>query len=140
MNIEQFSSIRQAEEMIKAIDAEPDAIRYTIFLNDEIIGSFGINEINKHENTIEIGYELAKEHWRKGIMTELLNQFLILLQTNLNFSGVYAKVLPENIASIQLLEKVGFKAVEETEEWDLAIQSMSKILIFKHFFEKIKIC
>ncbi|EUJ18160.1 GNAT family N-acetyltransferase [Listeria aquatica] len=136
MNIEKFSSVYQAEEMIKAITAEPDAIRYTIFSQEQVIGSFGINEVNVTNNTAEIGYELAQKYWRKGIMTELLRDFLPFLQDKLHLSGVYAKVIPENTASTILLKKLGFEISGEAHEWDQDNKQLSKVLIFEHSFKK----
>lgn len=136
MNIEKFSSVYQAEEMIKAIAAEPDAIRYTIFSQEKVIGSFGINEVNAANNTAEIGYELAKNYWHKGIMTELLRYFLPLLQNKLHFSGVYAKVIPENTASTILLKKLDFEISGEAQEWDQDNKQLSTVLIFEHNFKK----
>ncbi|WP_088809726.1 MULTISPECIES: GNAT family N-acetyltransferase [Listeria] len=136
MNIEQFTTVRQAEEMIKAIEAEPHACRYTIFFNNRIIGSLGINEFNSLDNTLEVGYELAKEFWNNGFMTELLKAFFKQIQNCLTFSGVSAKVLPENTASIFLLEKLGFKLTTKTSELDLYTQNVSPIFIYKFYFSQ----
>ncbi len=136
MNIEQFTTVFQAEEMIKAIEAEPHACRYSIFLGNQIIGSLGINEFNSVDNTVEVGYELAKEFWNKGFMTELLNAFFEQIQSHLTFSGVSAKVLPENTASIFLLEKLGFKLATKTSELDLYTQNVSPIFIYKFYFNQ----
>ncbi|MBC1418790.1 GNAT family N-acetyltransferase [Listeria fleischmannii] len=135
MNIEKFTTVLQAEEMIKAINAEPAACRYTIFLNKEIIGSLGINEINSLDNTIEIGYELAKPFWKKGYMTELLTGFLSEIESSLPYKGVFAKVLPDNSASILLLEKLGFQLENQTEELDLYTKKVCTIFIYKLYFK-----
>ncbi|EAF5658654.1 TPA_asm: GNAT family N-acetyltransferase [Listeria innocua] len=122
MNIEKFSTILQAEEMIQAIENEPNACRYTIFTMEnslQAIGSLGINDINKNNETIEIGYELAKSHWRQGLMFEILTTFLNTTKAHLPYKTITAKVLPENIASIKLLTKLGFELISTGQELDL---------------------
>ncbi|MBC1545120.1 GNAT family N-acetyltransferase [Listeria sp. FSL L7-1435] len=122
MNIEKFSTILQAEEMIQAIENEPNACRYTIFTtNDSLhaIGSLGINDINKKNQTVEIGYELAKSHWRQGLMFEILTHFFTTIKPHLPYKMITAKVLPENIASIKLLKKLGFELSTTGQELDL---------------------
>ncbi|MCD2248627.1 GNAT family protein [Listeria swaminathanii] len=122
MNIEKFSTILQAEEMIQAIENEPNACRYTIFSTNDpfhAIGSLGINDINKKNQTVEIGYELAKSHWRQGFMFEILTHFLITIKPHLPYKMVTAKVLPENVASIKLLRKLGFELSTTGQELDL---------------------
>lgn len=122
MNIEKFSTILQAEEMIQAIENEPTACRYTIFTTEDslhAIGSLGINDINKTNQTIEIGYELAKSHWRQGFMFEILTTFLTTVKPYLPYKMITAKVLPENTASTKLLKKLGFELITTGQELDL---------------------
>lgn len=122
MNIEKFSTILQAEEMIQAIENEPNACRYTIFdtINPlQTIGSLGINDINKTTEMVEIGYELAQKYWRQGLMFEVLNAFLSTIKPFLPYKSITAKVLPENIASIKLLKKLNFELVSTGQELDL---------------------
>ncbi|PZG51176.1 N-acetyltransferase [Listeria ivanovii] len=122
MNIEKFSTILQAEEMIQAIENEPNACRYTIFdtINPlQTIGSLGINDINKTTEIVEIGYELAQKYWRQGLMFEVLNAFLSTIKPFLPYKSITAKVLPENIASIKLLKKLNFELVSTGQELDL---------------------
>ncbi len=122
MNIEKFSTILQAKEMIQAIKNEPNACRYTIFDTTnplQAIGSLGINDINNKSKTIEIGYELAQNYWRQGLMFEVLTVFLNIAKPFLPYKTITAKVLPENIASIKLLKKLNFDLISTGPELDL---------------------
>ena len=56
----------------------------------------------------EIGYELHPDYWRKGVMTETLNCLLDLLFGEFGLNRVEACPLQHNLASVKLLEKVGF--------------------------------
>ncbi len=61
-------------------------------------------------DAMEIGYSIVREHQRKGYATEMLTAILNLLQGELLVDVVSAGTLPENVASIALLKKIGFKA------------------------------
>lgn len=54
-----------------------------------------------------IGYVISKVKWGKGIATELVDSFIHWCKEN-DISIVSAKVDPENIASIRVLEKNNF--------------------------------
>ncbi|WP_239255184.1 GNAT family N-acetyltransferase [Listeria ilorinensis] len=131
MNIERFKSISQAEEMIKAIEEEASACRYTIFNHQIVIGSIGINEISVRDASFEIGYELSKDYWRHGFMSEALTAFLELLAKNSAFQVITAKVLHKNMASIALLKKLGFWECQQIQEFDLFNHTLCDISVFK---------
>ncbi|WP_099222597.1 GNAT family N-acetyltransferase [Listeria costaricensis] len=131
MNIERFKSVSQAEEMIRVIEEEKSACRYTIFNHQTVIGSIGINEISVQDASFEIGYELAKNFWRQGFMSEALTAFLEILAKNSAFQAATAKVLPENVASISLLKKLGFQEFQQIQEFDLFNHGLCDISIFK---------
>jgi [ribosomal protein S5]-alanine N-acetyltransferase len=74
-----------------------------------IIGSCGYNCWIKSSSRAEIGYELAKVHWRKGFMTEALRAIIDFGFQAMRLNRIEAMVMLENIASIKLLEKLGFE-------------------------------
>ena len=53
----------------------------------------------------KVGYWLGKEYWGKGIATAALSQFLRQVKVR----PLYAYVARQNIASIRVLQKCGFK-------------------------------
>lgn len=77
-------------------DKETDRIIGTIFLN------------NFEEKRAEIGYELSEAYWKLGIMSEVMKLVLDLGFHKLNLVRIQAFVCEENIASKQLLRKLGF--------------------------------
>ncbi|MBD1869082.1 GNAT family N-acetyltransferase [Leptolyngbya sp. FACHB-671] len=77
--------------------------------NDVIIGSCGYSSWVKNSFRAEIGYELAKIHWQKGIMTEALRAMINFGFQEMGLNRIEARVMLENIASIRLLEKLGFE-------------------------------
>lgn len=76
---------------------------------DQFMGTIGFNNWNFHNQRAEVSYDLLKEHWRKGIMTRVLNNVMIFGFKNMNLYRVEARTMLENQPSKGLLEKVGFK-------------------------------
>jgi ribosomal-protein-alanine N-acetyltransferase len=74
-----------------------------------LIGSCGFTW-NKESNAAEVGYELASQFWRRGIMSEALRAILNYGFEVKGMQFVTAEIMPDNIASRRLLEKLGFKS------------------------------
>ena len=60
-------------------------------------------------NIAEIGYDLWHEYWGQGYMKEALISAIESGFTNMGLNRINAFVALENINSIKLLEKLGFK-------------------------------
>lgn len=60
----------------------------------------------------EVGYRLLPKHWRKGFGTEVLKG-LITHASNLGMKYLIAEVIKDNIASVKILEKLGFKFLRD---------------------------
>jgi [ribosomal protein S5]-alanine N-acetyltransferase len=56
----------------------------------------------------ELGYALKPHFWGKGYMKEVLFEVLRFGLDQLGLHSLEANVNPENIASVRLLESVGF--------------------------------
>ena len=54
---------------------------------------------------LEVSYWIGKEFWGRGIATAALAQFLDVVQTR----PLYARAAQDNIASLRVLQKCGFK-------------------------------
>lgn len=68
----------------------------------------GLSSVVKRTFQGEIGYELAPEHWRKGIMTEVVETIVHYGFEELGLHRIEAFVVPNHTASRKLLEKTGF--------------------------------
>jgi ribosomal-protein-alanine N-acetyltransferase len=93
------------------------------------IGTCGYGEVESGDRG-EIGFDLAKEQWGKGLMTEGITAIIDYGFEALNLLKVEAHTYSNNTRAIRLLEKLGFQLdnVSEDshcfslskEDWDLA--------------------
>lgn len=85
--------------------------QYVIVLRsiNEVIGTINVfDDDSRAVSSKEIGYAISPKYQRNGYAYEAISAIVNLLQKDLLFDMVVAGVLPENIPSIKLLEKLGF--------------------------------
>lgn len=75
---------------------------------DQLIGACGIYEIDHHNRNADIGYWLLPDYWHQGIMQSCLHSILDYGFHQLGLHRIEAEVEPDNIASIKLIQKLGF--------------------------------
>lgn len=75
---------------------------------NEFIGSVGYYRINYDAHRTEVGYLLSDKHHRKGYLTEALRVLIDFAFQEMEFHSLEAVIDPDNIASIKLIEKLGF--------------------------------
>jgi ribosomal-protein-alanine N-acetyltransferase len=125
-----FETIEEVVEMLSRTFEKLESkeeFRYAVDLkeNNKIIGTFLIKPISKNE--CEIGYSIGKNYWGRGYGKELVKGMLNYSK-NLPFNTILATSRKENIASLLLLEKVGFKLIPEKETHNCHF--------FKYFLEQ----
>ncbi len=72
----------------------------------KVIGFCGIKYIPELDLP-ELGYRFMKAYWGKGIGTEAAKVCVDFAREDLNMSKLIALIIPENIGSIRVAEKVG---------------------------------
>ena len=110
-DLETCDSIEQARALIDFFDESFEverAIRWGIVRKDEdvVIGTCGYVWLREYRG--EIGYELAREAWRQGIMSEALDAILEFGFEQLGLNRIEALVMTYNVASAALLRSLGF--------------------------------
>lgn len=111
--LEPFSSVEDTENEMnwyEKIFEDQSGLRWVIEdrKTKKVIGTCGFLNYEKAHNRIEIGYDLIPSYWRKGVMKETLRTIIHFAFTKMNIHKIEAKVDPENISSIKLLEKLNF--------------------------------
>ena len=78
--------------------------------NNEHIGNIKVGPINFNYKHTFIGYLIGdKEHWGKGIASEAVYLAVKFCHNILKLHKINAGIIAENIGSIRVLEKLGFK-------------------------------
>lgn len=113
------STLAQTQAWLAKMTASPQngVTDFIISHNAIAIGKIGIWSPNlaTHVPGGEIGFLLAKEHHRKGFMTEALGALLPYFVNQLGLERITADVDPGNDASIELLMKFGFRIIGRRE-------------------------
>ncbi|MGV0924151.1 GNAT family N-acetyltransferase [Empedobacter tilapiae] len=92
--------------------------------NDNLLGDCKL-VYNKHlENSLEIGYLLKKEFWRKGFGSTICEHLLSESKNKFPNLEVMAVIDPDNIASRKLLEKFNFESYWKGIENDLPTEKL----------------
>ncbi len=83
--------------------------------DDCIIGFTGLKYL-PDMNVVDLGYRFAKKYWRQGIATEACTTALDFGFNQLELETIVAYIIPANIGSQKVLEKLGFSYVGEFYE------------------------
>ncbi|MDP4087035.1 MAG: GNAT family N-acetyltransferase [Bacillota bacterium] len=111
---ESMKNMEQAKEFIRFFEGkyhENRGIRWGIERKSQkgLIGTIGLDALVPNHKRADVGYEIHPDHWRKGYASEAVSRVLSYGFHTLGLRRIGAVVFPENIASIKLLEKMGFQ-------------------------------
>jgi len=105
----QRASLTIEEDLMK----RKSLLRLWIFLKDKpdlIIGTVNFYNIKNGDNaSCQIGYKIDRKYIKKGYAYEAIKFSIELMQEKYNLHRIEAKIMPKNLASIKLIEKLGFK-------------------------------
>lgn len=76
--------------------------------NGLFIGWCGLRKLEPSQE-IDLGYRFLARFWGKGYATEIAKATIDYGFNNLGLSRIIGRTMPENIASITVLEKLGMK-------------------------------
>jgi [ribosomal protein S5]-alanine N-acetyltransferase len=95
----------------------------TIVLDNKVAGSVLIWQFMGEP---QISYGLGKEFWNRGVATNALQQFLTIFPDR----PLYGRAAFDNIASIKVLTKCGFKKINEEQSYAHARQKEITEVVF----------
>lgn len=96
---ESLASYEGDEHLRLAITRKEDAV---------MVGVISLHRMQHTNRRGEIGYALARAHWRNGYLSEAMEAFLGHAFGALGMNRIEADIDPRNKASGQLLEKMAF--------------------------------
>lgn len=110
---ESLNDIGESYDLIKKFETnyiDKRGIRWGMIhkATGHLIGTIGYDAIQIKNKRADIGYDLNIKYWRQGFATEAINEVIRLGFENLGLNRIGAVVFPQNIPSLNLLEKVGF--------------------------------
>jgi ribosomal-protein-alanine N-acetyltransferase len=108
-----YTEIAQASQIIDAFKDEFEqgqGITWAITFKGTgtFVGTCGYGEVHIADRG-EVGFDLAKEHWGKGLMTEALTAIIDYGFDILDLNQVEAHTYSNNARAKRLLEKLGFQ-------------------------------
>ncbi|MBN8191829.1 GNAT family N-acetyltransferase [Bacillus sp. NTK074B] len=113
MGLEPFQTVKDVWDEINwynSIFKEGTGIRWGVTLKDygNMIGSCGfLNMVTKHHRA-EVGFELSKDYWGKGIASEALESVVKCGFSHYQLERIEALIEPANLPSQKLVEKQRF--------------------------------
>ena len=105
------AAIRLAQRFI-ALSQGEEKLVVGVALEGRLIGF--LNETEKSDNAIEIGYALHPDFHGRGYMTEAFGAVIDALLRS-GYSQVVAGAFEENLSSIRVMEKCGMQRIDRTE-------------------------
>ena len=103
--------VRHVTDVSTMIESQGQLPRWAIARqsDDMLIGTCGFHSWSVKDRRGEIGYDLARDYWHRGIATDALAATLRSAFATTDLNRAEALVMVENIASQRVLEKCGFQ-------------------------------
>ena len=91
------------------------AFRWAMIFREsqEFAGAIGFNSIAK---CAEIAYHLIPRYWGKGLMSEACRSAIRWATATIDVTAIEAFIEPANVASIRLINSLGFTATGESKD------------------------
>lgn len=105
---EKYKDVESVKESISN-PKNPDRLRFGIWDNGVLVGSFNLTPDEEDKTKGEIGYYLGSEFTGKGYMIKAVTTLSEFAFKSLNYKEIYGIVHAENIASQSVLIKSGFE-------------------------------
>jgi ribosomal-protein-alanine N-acetyltransferase len=109
-----WEDIGQAEEFLSGVREgveEEELFGWSIVLKrtGDVIGTCALFDCDINQQVAEVSYELHPDYWNNGFTRELLPSLLEFGFNELGLNRVSAFVDSRNLASLKLLDRVGFQ-------------------------------
>ncbi len=112
-NVPTITTLAEARALLERLDqryAARETIRWAIELaeRDEMIGTVGLLRFDFEHRHAEVGYEIARRWWGRGLAPEAAAAVVRYGFSVLGLHRIEAGVLPGNALSVRVLQKLGF--------------------------------
>lgn len=109
-----MTALAEAEELLVSIRsgfAKRELFEWGVALRetDELFGTCTLYNLDVRHRRGEIGFALRRTHWGRGFASEALSLALSFAFERLDLHRIEADADPENVQSLRLMERHGFK-------------------------------
>ncbi|WP_257457876.1 GNAT family N-acetyltransferase [Archangium lipolyticum] len=109
-----YTEVAQAEKLLRAIHAffaERSLFQWGIARreDDKVVGTCTLSDLSQTHRRASLGYALNRACWGQGYGREAVGRVVEFGFTELELNRVEADVDPRNVASIKVLEELGFQ-------------------------------
>lgn len=135
MGLEPYQTVEDVQSEIQwyqSIVKEGSGVRWGITLRNsgKVIGSCGfLNRASKHFRA-EVGFELSKQYWGKGIASEALEAVVKFGFKHMELERIEALIEPGNTSSQKLVEKTGFVKEGLLRHYEYTCGKFDDLLIY----------
>ena len=117
-------SIEEAKQFIEKVNngiKENGSIYWVVSYKNEtkLVGTICLWNISKDQTKADIGFELLPDFQEKGIMQEVIPTVIDYGFNTMKLITIEGEVDPNNIKSIKLMEKFGFKYTCKLAQTDI---------------------
>lgn len=101
---------KQTIELLRSEFAAERGLRFGMFLKRDhtLVGDCGIWQLDKRRLRGELGGKIAPQFAGNGLMTEALHCIATYAFTELKLHALEGNITTDNLASIRMVEKLGF--------------------------------
>jgi ribosomal-protein-alanine N-acetyltransferase len=107
-----FNSIDEVKAFLDQYTTKSDMRKFKegieLRSTNQLIGTVTLLNWSKNDRCAEIGYDLSKEYWGKGLMTEALEVFIRFGFEVMNLNRIEATTNIRNERSSKVLTRLGF--------------------------------
>jgi len=100
----------------------------------DLVGLIDLFDFNPQNKRAGVGIIIEASERNKGWGNEALTLLMNYVVTNLDLHQLYANILADNTASIQLFEKVGFEKVGLKKEWVFSNGNYKDELLYQKIY------
>ncbi len=121
-SIKTLEESRQMVELLNSLPETQEGMRWAIVdkHSGTVLGSCGYHNVKAEHRRAEVGYEIGRSYWGRGVMQEVMHAVLQYLFETLFFNRIEAFVTLGNDRSVRTLEKLGFKAEGVLRDYEFA--------------------
>lgn len=122
MNVS-FKSFEETKQMVELLNSLPETgegRRWAIVdkRSGTVLGSCGYHNLKAEHRRAEVGYELGREYWGRGIIQEVMKEVIRHCFAELGLNRIEAFVTVGNNRSLNTLEKLGFMQEGVLKEYE----------------------